>query len=102
MVRSVGICTINEKKELISVNTSLVKFLGYKPEGLLNRIFTDLICPQDFEIINLYLTQLISGDINKFSLNCHFAKKDRTKEQINIYGEYLNDIYIIIFQYSPS
>src|SRR5690606_14796053 len=75
---AVGIAQINHKGQFLMVNAKFSEITGYAKEELLHKSFQDLTHPDDLEADLVQAESLFRGDINAYSMEKRYLRKDGT------------------------
>ncbi|QLE00683.1 PAS domain S-box protein [Galbibacter sp. BG1] len=100
---SLGIILLDRGNKLILVNPASVHIFGFDgvpEEEIMELTYQDLIYPDDFELVHQKWGQLISGEIDSYSIECRFYKKSGELIWCRVYNslasgnELINDFII--------
>ncbi|MFW6296052.1 MAG: PAS domain-containing protein [Halothece sp.] len=83
---AVGLAHVSPNGTWVRVNRTLCSILGYSREELLGKTFQDVTHPDDLELDLFYANQLIAGEINHYSLEKRYIRKDGSIVWINLTG----------------
>ncbi len=75
---AVGIVHANPEGRFIRVNKKFCEIVGYEYEEILKMSFKDITYPDDLQSDLQLLQKLISGQIDNFSLEKRYIKKDKS------------------------
>ncbi|MBW4563312.1 MAG: PAS domain S-box protein [Mojavia pulchra JT2-VF2] len=73
---AVGIAHVALDGRWLRVNQKLCDILGYSYEELLQKTFQDITHPDDLEIDLAYVQQILAGEIQTFSMEKRYIRKD--------------------------
>ncbi|WP_347274391.1 EAL domain-containing protein [Candidatus Kuenenia sp.] len=54
------ICTIDHERRIMFINTKIENLLGYKPQELIGKLYSELVCPEDVEKLNVFVKEKIA------------------------------------------
>ncbi len=80
----IGMAVITPERNIIEVNNFLCDMLGYTMEELLRIKWSDISHPDDLQINEAKLNQVLSGDVNGYSLEKRLIRKDDNIIIVNI------------------
>lgn len=81
---AVGIAHITEDGRWLRVNQRLCEIVGYSREETIGRTFQDITHPDDINNQQSYIHQLFSGEIQSYSLEKRYFRKDGSIVWINL------------------
>jgi two-component system, chemotaxis family, CheB/CheR fusion protein len=81
---AVGIAHLSLNGRWIKVNNKFCEIVGYSKEELIESKFKDITHPEDLDEDLIYIARLIKGEINNYSLNKRYYKKDKSIIWINL------------------
>jgi two-component system, chemotaxis family, CheB/CheR fusion protein len=81
---AVGIAHLSLDGKWLKVNSKFCEIVGYSKEELVASKFKDITHPEDLDDDLVYIARLLKGEINNYSLNKRYYKKDRSIVWINI------------------
>ncbi|WP_321313775.1 CheR family methyltransferase [Halarcobacter sp.] len=81
---AVGIAHVSLNGDWLKVNQKLCDILSYTKEELLDLTFQDITYPDDLDRDLEYVNQLLTGEIENYSLNKRYYKKDKSIVWINL------------------
>lgn len=81
---AVGICHFTLEGEFIRANQKLCDILGYTRDQLLGLTFKDITYADEMKESIAYLTKLVEGSLNSFSMEKHYIKSDGTTVWANL------------------
>lgn len=73
---AVGIAHVDANGKWLRANTQLCRFLGYSAEELYELTFQDITHPDDLKYDLEHTDQLLRGDIDNFSIEKRYIRKD--------------------------
>lgn len=53
------ICTIDHEGRIMFINTQIENFLGYKPQELIGKLYSEIVRPEDVERLNVFVKEKI-------------------------------------------
>ncbi|WP_169704345.1 response regulator [Candidatus Kuenenia stuttgartensis] len=53
------ICTIDHEGRVMFINTKIENFLGYKPQELIGKLYSEIVSPEDVERLNVFVKEKI-------------------------------------------
>ena len=71
----VGAALVSLDRKFIKCNESFCDFLGYEEKELIGKTISDITYPEDEEAGNVLIKQLLSGNIETFTLEKRFLRK---------------------------
>lgn len=80
----VGINLASPDGRYLRVNQTYCNILGYTPEELLQKDFNQITCPEDQEIGFQQRRRLFAGEIDGFSLEKRYIRKDGSLVWVNV------------------
>src|SRR5512135_330284 len=81
---AVGISHVGTDGRWLRVNDKLCAILGYPREELMQLTFQDITYPEDLDKDLNYVRQLLSGEINTYSIDKRYIRKDRSVVWANL------------------
>lgn len=81
---AVGIAHLSLNGKWLKVNSKFCNIVGYSKEELIESKFKDITHPDDLDEDLVYIARLLKGEINYYSLNKRYYKKDKSIIWINI------------------
>lgn len=87
----VGIAETDATGRFLRVNGGLSSISGYSREELLARGFTDLTHPDDLQADLAEYARLITGEIDRYSLEKRYLRKDGTIAEVTVSGSCVRD-----------
>jgi PAS domain S-box-containing protein len=81
---AIGIANVSIKGKWLEVNQQLCKMLGYAGEELLTKSFQDLTLPEDVAIDVQNRDKLLSGELQAYSREKQYIRKDGSQVWANI------------------
>lgn len=81
---AVGISHVGTDGRWLRVNDKLCAILGYPREELMQLTFQDITYPEDLDKDLNYVRQLLSGEINTYSIDKRYIRKDRSLVWANL------------------
>ncbi|MES2618046.1 MAG: PAS domain S-box protein [Bacteroidota bacterium] len=73
---AIGIALVSTEGKWLKINEKISGFLGYSKEELLATTFQEITHPDDLELDLSKMHQLLNGEINKYSIEKRYFKKD--------------------------
>ncbi len=73
---SVGVCHIDLSGRYIRVNQKFQELLGYSGDELSAMTYVDITHPDDLEMGNVQTELLLAGDLDRFSMEKRYIRKD--------------------------
>ncbi len=83
---AVGIGHVGPDGHWLRVNQRLCDIVGYSREELLQRTFQDITYPEDLDIDLAHARRLLAGEIQTYSLEKRYIRKDGSVVWINLTG----------------
>ncbi len=80
----IGMAVVTPEKEIIEVNNFLCNMIGYSKDELLRIKWSDISHPDDLHVNTTKLNQMLSGDIDGYSLEKRLIRKDGSIIFVNI------------------
>ncbi len=80
----IGMAVVTPEKEIIEVNSFLCDMIGYTKDELLKIKWSDISHPDDLQINTTKLNQMLSDDIDGYSLEKRLIRKDGSVIFVNI------------------
>lgn len=74
--QTVGMAITSPEKGWLQVNDELCRMLGYPPEELYRKAWAEMTYPEDLAADETQFNRLLSGEIDEFSLEKRFFRKD--------------------------
>jgi PAS domain S-box-containing protein len=87
----VGIAHVRLNGDWLLVNQRLCEITGYTKEELLERSFQDITHPDDLETDLEFMRQLLAGEINSYTLEKRYIRKDKSIVWIHLTGSAMRD-----------
>lgn len=81
---AVGIAQVSLDGHWIQINEKFCNIVGYPREELLTLTFQDITHPDDLNADLAYVAQVLDGEINTYSLEKRYIRKDHTEVWINL------------------
>ncbi|MEP0919956.1 PAS domain S-box protein [Leptolyngbya sp. DQ-M1] len=81
---AVGIAQVAPNGTWLRVNQKLCEIVGYRYEELLACTFQDITHPADLDLDLSYMRQMIAGEIQTYSIEKRYIRKDRSIVWINL------------------
>ena len=81
---AVGVAHVGLDGRWLKVNERLSEIVGYPREELLNKTFQDITHPEDLEKDLGYVRRLLAGEIETYSMEKRYFKKDGSIVWINL------------------
>lgn len=81
---AVGMAHVNLDGRWLRVNQRLCEMVGYPCEELLQKTFQDITHPDDLETDLAYVRQVLTGEIQTYSMEKRYFRKDRSILWINL------------------
>lgn len=81
---AVGIAHVNLAGQWLRVNQKLCDIVGYTREEMLQLTFQDITYPEDLDIDLSYVDKLLAGEIDNYSLEKRYIRKDGSLIWVNI------------------
>ncbi len=81
---AVGIAHVGPDGRWLRVNRKLCEIVGYNREELLARTFQDITYPDDLDIDLAYVRQMLAGEIDTYSMEKRYRRKDGSLVWINL------------------
>ncbi len=81
---AVGIAHVSLDGKWLRVNQKLCDIVGYTREELLERSFRDITHPDDLDADLDYISQMLSGKIQTYSIEKRYIRKDGSEVWINL------------------
>lgn len=81
---AVGIAHVAPDGRWLHINQKLCDIVGYGREDLLARTFQDITHPDDLDIDLAYVRQMLAGEIQMYTLEKRYFRKDGTIVWINL------------------
>ncbi|MFZ1643529.1 MAG: PAS domain S-box protein [Candidatus Contendobacter sp.] len=81
---AVGIGHVGLDGRWLRVNRKLCEIVGYNREELLARTFQDITYPDDLDIDLAYVRQMLAGEIDIYSMEKRYRRKDGSLVWINL------------------
>jgi len=88
---AVGIVHVGLEGSFLKLNRKFCDILGYSREELLNLSFKDITSPEDLAMDKNYVQQVLSGDIDTYSIEKHFVCKNTSLVWVNLTVSLLKD-----------
>jgi PAS domain S-box-containing protein len=81
---AVGIAHVALDGRWLRVNQKLCAVVGYSKEDLLERTFQDITHPDDLEQDLAYVRQMLAGEIEAYTMEKRYIRKDRSMVPVNL------------------
>ena len=81
---AVGMAHVSPEGEFIKVNQRLCEIVDYKNDVLLHKTFQEITYPEDLDLDLQYFEQLAVGEINSYSLEKRYIRRDDAIIWVNI------------------
>lgn len=81
---AIGIGHVGLDGRWLRVNRKLCEIVGYSREELLARTFQDITHPDDLDIDLAYVRQMLAGEIDTYSMEKRYRRKDGSPVWINL------------------
>ncbi|MCK9353960.1 MAG: PAS domain S-box protein [Gallionella sp.] len=81
---AVGVAHVAPDGRWLRVNQRLCDMLGYSREELLGKTFQSLTHPDDLELDLAYVQRILSGEIENYSIEKRYLRKDREIVWVNL------------------
>ncbi|MCF1714304.1 PAS domain S-box protein [Flavihumibacter sp. RY-1] len=88
---SIGMALVSLDGKFTRVNSSLCKLLGYTAEELKGMTFQEITHPDDLDTDLEYVKQMLSGEIDSYSMEKRYFHKDGSIIWINLSGSKVKD-----------
>jgi PAS domain S-box-containing protein len=88
---SIGMALVSLDGKFTRVNSSLCKLLGYTAEELIGMTFQEITHPDDLNTDLEYVKQMLSGEIDSYSMEKRYFHKDGSIIWINLSGSKVKD-----------
>ncbi|MDQ3589251.1 MAG: PAS domain S-box protein [Actinomycetota bacterium] len=88
---AVGVAHVGLDGRWLRVNERLSEIVGYPREELLNKTFQDITHPEDLEKDLGYVRRLLAGEIETYSIEKRYFKKDGSIVWINLTGSLVRE-----------
>lgn len=72
----IGMAAVTVDSRWLEYNDRLCEILGYRREELLHKTWKDLSHPDDLEMALTYFRRLVSGDIDRYTIEKRYIRKD--------------------------
>jgi two-component system sensor histidine kinase UhpB len=87
----IGMAVASLDKRWLEVNDRLCEILGYSREELLKMTWTDLTHPEDVEPNLVFTRRALAGEIDHFTMDKRFLRKDGGTVYTTIFVRYFRD-----------
>lgn len=81
---AVGVAHVSIEGKWLRVNKKLCDIVGYETEELLDLTFQDITHPDDLDSDLQLMNQLLSGEVNTYTLEKRYIRKDRSSVWISL------------------
>jgi len=81
---AVGVAQVSPAGHLLRVNKKFCDIAGYSREELQDRTFQDITHPDDLEADMAYVRQMLAGEMQTYSIEKRYIRKDETPVWINL------------------
>ena len=81
---AVGMAHVAPDGRLLKVNQKICEILGYSQQELLQKTFQDITHPQDLQLDLNYVRQMLSGEIQTYSIEKRYLRQDRRVIWVNL------------------
>lgn len=81
---AVGMAQVNTKGRYLRVNPKLCRIVGYTEEELLARTFQEMTHSDDLDTEMEYVNEMLSGEIDSYTLEKRYIRKDRSRIWVNL------------------
>lgn len=88
---SIGMALVSLDGKFTRVNSSLCNLLGYTAEELIGMTFQEITHPDDLDMDLEYVKQMLSGEIDSYSMEKRYFHKDGSIIWINLSGSKVKD-----------
>ena len=88
---AVGIAHVGVDGHWLRFNDAVCSITGYSREELLSKTFTDITYPDDIEADWTYARRLLAGNINTYTMEKRYSRKDGSLVWINLTVSLLRD-----------
>ena len=88
---AVGIAQVATDGRWLRVNQKLCDIVGYSPDELMTRSFQDITHPEDLDSDLEQMRALLAGDIEQYSMEKRYLRKDGSPIWINLTGTLVRD-----------
>jgi PAS domain S-box-containing protein len=88
---AVGIAHVNADGRWLRVNQKLCEIVGYSREELLGKTFQDITHPDDLDADLQQARRLLSGEIETYSMEKRYVKKDNSIVWTNLTGSLVRE-----------
>jgi len=88
---AIGMAEVGLDGRFTTVNDALCAITGYSREDLLQRTFQDITHPDDLEADIALATKLASGELQQYSMEKRYIRRDGTDVFVNLSGSALRD-----------
>lgn len=72
-----GVARVSIDGTFLQINQKFCKIIGYNCEELLQMNFADITHPEDLDIDMNYINQVLSGEIDEYSIDKRYVHKDK-------------------------
>jgi len=90
---AVGICHVSPDGRFVRVNQKLCDILGYSSDELLSRTFQEITHPDDLDADLDYVSQVLADEIQTYSMEKRYIRKNRTQVWANLTVSLTRDAY---------
>ena len=88
---AIGMALVSKEGKWLKANVSLCKMLGYAEEELLTKTFQDITHPDDLEMDLNYVSQLLAGEIETYSMEKRYFHRQGEIIWILLAGSLVRD-----------
>lgn len=88
---AVGIAQVATDGRWLRVNQKLCDIVGYSPDELITRSFQDITHPKDLDSDLEQMRALLAGEIEQYSMEKRYLRKDGSPIWINLTGTLVRD-----------
>ncbi|MGJ8650987.1 MAG: PAS domain S-box protein [Opitutaceae bacterium] len=81
---AIGIAHVGSEGAWLRINDKLCAIVGYTREELMNLTFQDITHPEDLDEDLSYVEQMLSGEINQYSIEKRYIRKDHSVVWIHL------------------
>ncbi|NEO33968.1 MAG: PAS domain S-box protein [Symploca sp. SIO3C6] len=83
---AVGIAHTGFDGKFLRLNQKCCDIVGYSYEQMLTKSFVDITHPDDVDVDQRYVEQLLAGEINTFSMEKRYYRQDKSIVWVNLTG----------------
>lgn len=81
---AVGMAQVSKKGRYLRVNKKFTEIVGYTEEELLARTYGEMTHSDDLDTELEYVNKMISGEIESYTLEKRYIRKDRSRVWVNL------------------